>query len=156
MIGVSAWQRSKQSVTTLLHAAATPERLLRLSLGMVYLWFGALKVMGVSPAVDLIRQSYPVLATPALFMGLGLSEVALAVALISGLWKPWTAAATVGHMIGTFGVFLFSPQVVFAPHFPCLTITGEFVAKNVVLISVALVLWRESVAPVPARDRGQE
>jgi uncharacterized membrane protein YkgB len=155
-IGVNAGQRSERSATALLHAAATPERLLRLSLGIVYLWFGALKVMGVSPVIDLIRHSYPVLATPALFVGLGLFEVALAVALISGLWKPWTAAATVCHMIGTFGVFVFSPQVAFAPHFPCLTITGEFVAKNVVLISAALVLWREAVGPARVRARGQE
>jgi uncharacterized membrane protein YkgB len=155
MIGVNAEQKSERSAATLVHAAATPERVLRLSLGIVYLWFGALKVAGVSPVIDLIRHSYPVLATPALFLGLGLFEVALAVALISGLWKPWTAAVTVCHMIGTFGVFVFSPQVAFAPHFPCLTMTGEFVAKNVVLIAVALVLWRESVVPARVRARGQ-
>jgi putative oxidoreductase len=127
---------------SLLRAAATPEWLLRASLGIIYLWFGALKLLQMSPVLDLVRRAYPPLGALPLFLGLGLFEVALGLALLGGLGKPWTAAAVVFHLVSTFGVLVFSPQLAFAPQFPCLTMTGEFVVKNLVLLAAAGVLWQ--------------
>ena len=47
-----------------------PDRLLRVSLGLVYLWFGALKVVGMSPVVELVRAAHPSLATLPLYVSL--------------------------------------------------------------------------------------
>lgn len=48
----------------------TPERLLRWSLGFVYLWFGLLKLVNTSPAVGLIRGLWAPLATIPFYCGL--------------------------------------------------------------------------------------
>lgn len=48
---------------SVLEAIFRPERVLRISLGVVYLWFGALKVVGMSPVLELVRAAEPLLAT---------------------------------------------------------------------------------------------
>lgn len=129
------------TLTRVLRPVATPERLLGWSLGIVYLWFGALKLAHLSPVLELIRRTSPLLATAPFYNALALSELALGAMLVAGLWKRWTAAAAVLHLIGTFSVVFSSPQTAFQPSFPILTMEGEFVVKNLVLIAAAGTLW---------------
>lgn len=56
---------------------ATPDRLLRWSLGVVYLWFGGLKLVSMSPVTELVRGAYPPLATIPLFCLLTVFEIGL-------------------------------------------------------------------------------
>lgn len=123
-----------------LRSRVNPGWLLRVSLGIVYLWFGALKLVGVSGALQLVRQSYPSLGTLPLYLVLTLFEIGLGVWLLSGVWTRWAAAAVVFHLLGTFGVLIFAPQTSFYPVFPFLTMDGEFVIKNLVLMAAAVSL----------------
>lgn len=119
----------------------TPETLLRWSLGIVYLWFGALKLANMSPILAFIQRAFPRLGAPPLYLGLALFEMTLGAMLLSGIWKRWTAAAVVFHLIGTMSVVVTAPGMVFLPRFPFLTVDGEFVAKNLVLMAAAGALW---------------
>ena len=130
--------------------------MLRWSLGIVYLWFGALKLANLSPVLELIRRTSPLLATTPFYNVLALSELALGAMLLTGVWRRWTAAAAVMHLVGTFSVVLFSPRTAFRPYFPILTMEGEFVVKNLVLLAAAGTLWllaRERVAHRPGVSR---
>jgi uncharacterized membrane protein YkgB len=111
------------------------------SLGIVYLWFGALKLTHLSPVLELIRRTSPLLATAPFYNLLALWELVLGVMLLAGVWKRWTAAAAVMHLMGTFSVVFSSPQTAFQPSFPILTMEGEFVVKNLVLLAAAGTLW---------------
>jgi putative oxidoreductase len=115
--------------------------LLRVSLGVVFLWFGALKVADATPVAALIAGAVP-WVDPSWFVPfLGVVEVLLGIALIIGRWLTAVSAALAGHLSGTFLVLLMQPQVAFQHGNPLLLTTeGEFVIKNVVLISAALVL----------------
>lgn len=117
-----------------------PEWVLRVALGIVYLWFGALKLVGVSPVLELVRQSYPLLGILPLYLALTLFEIGLGVWLLSGVRTRWAAAAVVFHLLGTFGVLVFAPQISFYPWFPFLTMDGEFVIKNLILMAAAISL----------------
>jgi uncharacterized membrane protein YkgB len=44
------------------------------------------------------------------------------------------------HLFCTLSVAIIAPTVVFAPAFPVLTMDGEFLAKNLVLITAGLVV----------------
>jgi putative oxidoreductase len=44
------------------------------------------------------------------------------------------------HLLGTLSVALVSPNIIFAPAFPVLTIEGEFILKNLVLITAGLAV----------------
>lgn len=119
---------------------------LRISLGIVFLWFGALKFFpGMSPANDLAARTIeqlsgglvgrdiavPVLATWEGLIGLGLlfGVFLRAVLLLLGL-----------QMVGTLTPLVLFPAEVFTrvPYAP--TLEGQYIIKNAVLISAAIVL----------------
>src|SRR5437870_5861001 len=133
----SALISNLHALARVLRPVVTPERLLGWSLGIVYLWFGALKLANLSPVLELIRRSSPLLAKAPFYNLLALSELVLGAMLLAGVWKRWTAASAVMHLIGTFSVVFASPQTAFRPSFPILTMDGEFVVKNLVLIAAA-------------------
>jgi putative oxidoreductase len=115
--------------------------LLRYSLGTVFIWFGALKVFDATPVADLVTAAVPFLDASWFVPLLGVVEVALGIALIIGRWLTLVAVALVGHLCGTFLVLVMEPGIAFQHGNPLLLTTeGEFVAKNLVLISAALVL----------------
>ena len=115
--------------------------MLRVSLGLVFVWFGALKVLNVTPVGELVAGTLP-FVDPAWFVPfLGAVEVALGVGLLVGRWITAVCAVLVAHLCGTFLVLVMQPQLAFQDGNPLLLTTiGEFVIKNVVLISAALVL----------------
>jgi uncharacterized membrane protein YphA (DoxX/SURF4 family) len=119
---------------------------LRLSLGIVFLWFGVLKYFPhMSPAEtlasDTIRVlsfghigphvSLPILATWECLIGIG---------LISGVAKRATLFLLFAQMLGTLLPLFFFPARTFAivPFVP--TLEGQYIIKNLVLISAGIVI----------------
>jgi uncharacterized membrane protein YkgB len=109
----------------------------------VYLWFGALKLFDVSPVVDVIRDAYPFFVSmPLMYRLLAIVEVALGAGILIPRFARLSAFGMLIHLFfATFGVLL-SPQA-FLGGFPFLSIVGEFVVKNVVLIAALLLILRE-------------
>jgi len=114
---------------------------LRLSLALVFLWFGALKIVGASPVVGLISATLP-WADPHIAVGaLGVFEAVLGVGLLTGRAQRLLLLALAAHLAGTFLTFLVAPGLMVQHHNPLLlTADGEFVLKNLVLITAALLL----------------
>ena len=121
-------------------------QLLRISLGIVFVWFGVLKFFpGLSPAQGLAINTIKLLtfnlvSEAIIINGLALWEVLIGVGLISGRFMRETLLLLFLQMIGTFSpVFLF-PSEVFTriPYAP--TLEGQYIIKNIVIISAAIVL----------------
>ena len=114
---------------------------LRLSLAVVFVWFGALKIVGVSPVRHLLAATLPFIPADVVVPGLGVVEVVLGLAVASGMFRRVTLLVLVGHLAGTFLTFVTATSLMFHDGNPLvLTSDGEFVVKNLVLISAALVL----------------
>ncbi|MFW5753931.1 MAG: DoxX family membrane protein [Marinilabiliaceae bacterium] len=120
--------------------------LLRISVGLIFFWFGVLKFFpGVSPAHDLaIRtisvMSFGLLPEFIISNGLALWEVLIGLGLIAGKYLRITLVLLFLQMIGTFfPVFLF-PQEVFAkvPFVP--TLEGQYIIKNLIIVSAGFVI----------------
>src|SRR5713226_7964600 len=75
----------------------------------------------LSPVLELIRRTSPLLASAPFYNAVALSELALGLMLLAGVWRRWTAASAVLHLMGTFSVVFSSPQTAFRPSFPILT-----------------------------------
>lgn len=114
--------------------------LLRVALGVVYVWFGALKVFGVSPIADLVAAMLPFLPPHVAVVGMGVAEVVLGLALVFGVLVPWVAAIQVLHLLGTFAVFVAHPAIVHTGNPLLVTLEGEFIVKNLVLVAGLLVV----------------
>jgi putative oxidoreductase len=114
--------------------------MLRVSLAVVFVWFGALKVFDVTPVGDLVANTVPFLPEGLFVPALGIVEVALGAALVMGR-SPWIAAGVAAHLAGTFLALVTQPEVAFQNgNLLLLTTEGEFVIKNLVLIAAALTV----------------
>lgn len=121
-------------------------RLLGICLGIVFLWFGALKFFPeASPAQDLATRTIETLTLglvkPALSLPvLAIWECVIGLGLITNRYLRLTLILLFAQMLGTF-----TPLVLF-PHetwgqFPLVpTLEGQYILKNIVLISGALVI----------------
>ncbi|MGA0333284.1 MAG: hypothetical protein ACO3NW_04950 [Kiritimatiellia bacterium] len=114
--------------------------MLRAALGIIFIWFGALKPFGLSPAQELVANTV-YWVDPAWFIPLlGWWEVAIGLGLV---FKPLIRAAIALlflQMPGTFMPLVLLPEVCFT-HFPLgLTLEGQYIIKNLVLIAAALVV----------------
>jgi putative oxidoreductase len=115
--------------------------LLRASLGVVFIWFGALKISNSTPVADLVAHTVPFLPSKVFVPVLGVFEMVLGLGLLIGRWIPAVITLMVMHLAGTFLVLVTQPDVAFNHGNPLqLTMTGEFVVKNLVLITAGLLL----------------
>jgi uncharacterized membrane protein YkgB len=134
-----AVDRVDARLVPLLRRIAVP--VLRISLGIVFVWFGALKVFDVSPVSGFVARTVywvdPDLFVPAL----GAFEILIGLLLLLGRGLRLALLLLVLQMAGTFLTFFVLPGVMFRRGNPfLLTVEGEFVVKNLVLISAALVV----------------
>ncbi len=120
--------------------------LLRISIGVVFFWFGLLKFFpGVSPAQDLAARTITQLTfgllTPSVAVNiLALWECLIGIGFILGKFQKATLLLLFLQMIGTFTpVFLFPNEVFTAiPFAP--TLEGQYIIKNIVIVSAGFVL----------------
>ena len=121
-------------------------RLLRISIGVIFFWFGMLKFFpGISPAEDFAAQTIELLtlgsipAATALFL-LAVWECLIGLGLIFGVFMRATLFLLFTQMLGTVTPLFLLPHEVFT-HFPyALTLKGQYIVKNLVIISAAFVI----------------
>jgi putative oxidoreductase len=114
---------------------------LRVLLGLLFVWFGGLKIVGRSPVAGLVSRTLPFADPHLVLFTLGTAEVALGLLLMSGALVRVALPALLMHLGGTLTTFVVAPDLMFSGGNPLLlTADGEFVAKNVVLIAATLVL----------------
>lgn len=115
--------------------------MLRVSVGVVFVWFGALKIFDVSPVSGLVARTVYWFEPDWVVEILGGVEIIVGVLLILGVYLRFALFAFVLQMFGTFLVFLVLPDVAFRDGNPLLlTVEGEFVVKNLVLLSAGFVV----------------
>lgn len=84
--------------------------------------------------------SFPFLAAGAGGLFLGGVETLIGLALICNVFQKTAHVILILHLLGTFCVFITAPEIMFSPHFPLLTLSGEFVVKNLSLIMGGIVV----------------
>ena len=141
-IAERAWrwfERLDSRVLGLLERFALP--LLRLSLGIVFVWFGMLKITGQTPVSELVAETVFWLNPDWFVPMLGVFEVLVGIGLLIGRGLRLVLALFVLQMVGTFLVLVVQPDVAFQDgNLLMLTTEGEFVVKNLVLLSAGLMI----------------
>jgi len=118
---------------------------LRLSLAIIFIWFGLLKPLGLSPAGPLVEAtvSWMPFFTPAQWVGvIGWWEVLIGVTFLFTSTLRVAIALLALQMTGTFLPLVMLPDVTFqAGRYPFVpTIEGQYIIKNLLIISSALVV----------------
>jgi len=115
--------------------------ILRISLGIVFLWFGLLKFFkGLSPAEDLVRNTV-YFVDPDIFIHiLAAWESLIGIGLITGKFLRVTILLLFLQMPGTALPLLILPEKVWTVFPYGLTLEGQYIVKNLVLIGAGLVI----------------
>ena len=120
--------------------------LLRLSLGIIFIWFGLIKYFpGLSPIEDLAIRTTKVLtfdlfSDKLTYIGLATLECLIGVGLLTRKFLRITLALLLFQMIGTIAPVFVFPQEVFdiIPVVP--TLAGQYIIKNLIILSAAVVI----------------
>jgi uncharacterized membrane protein YkgB len=114
---------------------------MRIGLGVVFFWFGALKLVpGLSPAEELVRNTI-YFVDPDLFLPvLAIWEMLIGLGLISGKFMRLTLLLLFLQMPGTATPLVLLPEVCWTSFPIGLTLEGQYIIKNLVLIGAGLVL----------------
>ena len=119
---------------------------LRISIGIVFLWFGMLKYFeGLSPAEGLALKTidmltFQLIPDKAIIYGLATWEVLIGLGLLLNYFMRETLLLLYLQMVGTFTpVFLFPEEVFFIFPFG-LTLEGQYIIKNIIIVSAGIVL----------------
>jgi uncharacterized membrane protein YkgB len=114
--------------------------LMRVSLALIFIWFGLLKPLGMSPEEELIKRTVYFFPPDIVLNVLGCWEVAIGIGL---LYKPLLRLSLFLLLIelpGTFLPLLVLPDVCFNSIPFGLTLEGQYIIKNLFLIGAAFVI----------------
>lgn len=113
---------------------------LQLALAMIFIWFGALKVSGGGPAEELVRRTVYWFRPEVFVPMLGLWEMLIGVCL---LFRPLVRAGLMLLFVqlpGTFLPLVLLPEICFVRVPFSLTMEGQYIVKNLLIIASALVV----------------
>lgn len=118
---------------------------LRVSLGIIFIWFGILKTIGISPAEPLVKATVgwlPFFSTYGWVNIIGWWEVAIGVFFLFKQTLRIAIGLLAMQMAGTFMPLVILTEVTFQPGgFPYApTMEGQYIIKNLLIISAALVV----------------
>ena len=140
----AAYDRIDARITAGLAQAGVP--VLRIGLGLIFLWFGMLKFFpGLSPAQDLATRTIerltlgvvtPDVALPALATW----ETLIGLGLLTGRFLRATLLLLALQMLGTVTPLVLFPGEVFSSFPLAPTLEGQYIIKNIVLIGAAMVV----------------
>ena len=162
---MSTLSRSYDRIDTALTSwmARNGIRLMRISLGVVFLWFGVLKFFpGLSPAQTLAGNTISILSfgllSPrlAVFI-LAVWECLIGVGLIAGYLLRATLFLLWLQMLGTITPLFLFPELCFTVVPIAPTLEGQYIIKNLVLVTAGLVIGATvRGGQLSARPPGQE
>jgi uncharacterized membrane protein YphA (DoxX/SURF4 family) len=114
--------------------------ILRVTMGIVFVWFGALKLFpGLSPAEPLIRDSISFLPMDYFLPVLAIWEMVIGLGFLSGKFMRVTLVLLFLQMGGAMSPMILRPDLMWETFPYGWTLEGQYVFKDIILISVGLV-----------------
>ena len=115
----------------------------RVALFIIYFWFGLLKVIGQSPASDMVHhlmdKTMPFMPFSLFIVLFGLFEMLIGVLFLIPNKEKWALVLFGIHMFTTILPLFVMSEVwshIFVP-----TLEGQYIVKNIALIACAVTIW---------------
>lgn len=121
-------------------------KILRVCLGIVFVWFGALKFFhGLSSAEiiagrTILKLTFGLVKPPVSLPILACWECSIGLGLLFKRWMSFTLVLLYFQMIGTMLPLFFFPHETFTSNVLVPTLLGQYIIKNLVLLSSGIVI----------------
>lgn len=120
----------------------------RWAIAFIYIWFGLLKVLNISPAeglvTELLQATMPFFDAVWFGMLFGLFEVMIGLLFLFPAYSRITLWIFLAHMAMTFLPLILLPHTTWKQPF-VYTLMGQYITKNIALISLALIVLQEPI-----------
>jgi len=114
--------------------------ILRTAMGIIYFWYGLLKVLGISPAEELVYYATQWIGVHDFVIFLGVWEMLIGICFFLPKFLRVGLLLFFFHLPGTFLPIFLNPEDVYTFIPFALTLEGQYIFKNLVFIAGALVL----------------
>jgi uncharacterized membrane protein YkgB len=114
--------------------------LMRYSIAFIFIWFGVLKPLGMSPEEELIKRTVYWISPHFFLPVLGWWEVAVGLCL---LYRPLIRIALLLLLLqlpGTMLPLILLPEICFTQPPFGLSLEGQYIVKNIFLVSAAFMI----------------
>ncbi len=149
LVAYARWLCGELGWTATMWMARHGIGLVRLTIGAVFVWFGALKLIpGVSPAEGLVASTADALAALVgldapdrlVIVALGLFEVGAGLAMALDRRRQTVIILVLAHMACTALPLVLLPEITWG-EFPFgLTLEGQYIVKNLIIVAAATVV----------------
>lgn len=133
--------------------------LLRLSIGGIYVWFGALKYFASVNEIETFSTEiihllcFRLIPEEVCYLLLAHFEVLIGLLLIANIYIRSTIKITLIHLAGTFSPLILQPEVLFNVNPFVMTMIGQYVMKNIIIICALLCIYPENTVDIPYAKR---
>ncbi len=110
---------------------------MRFSLGFIFLWFGFLKLIGASPIEELVKKTAFLIDEHSFVLILGIWEMVIGISFIIKRLNRLALILFFLQIPGTFIPLFTNPEDCFTVFPYALTLEGQYIFKNFILISGA-------------------
>ncbi|MCG8326879.1 MAG: hypothetical protein MI974_04290 [Chitinophagales bacterium] len=114
--------------------------LMRYALAIIYIWFGILKPMGLSPASSLVEHTVYWFSPDWFIPTLGIFEVLIGVLLLFRSTTRYAVLLIFIHLPGTFLPFLDYAESTYTDVAFELTLEGQYIVKNLLIAATAIMI----------------
>ncbi|MDN5216595.1 DoxX family protein [Fulvivirgaceae bacterium BMA12] len=148
-VGKNKFQETIMVISKIINLLLSIKKIhvLRFSIGVIYIWFGSLKFFsGLSPAEELASETLKILTFQMIpyqvsYFLLALLETIIGVMLIINIFPRTAIIMALSHMACTFTPMILMPGISFNNSLFSMTLIGQYIVKNLVIISALLVLY---------------
>jgi len=121
--------------------------LARFSIFIVYFWFGVLKVLGHSPAnqmvSELLAKTMPGVAFSSFIIFFGIFEMLIGVLFIIPRFNKVALVLLTAHLVAIMSPLFILPHLTLNG-FLIPTLEGQYIIKNILIIALAVVIFSYS------------
>lgn len=114
---------------------------------LIFIWFGALKVYGISPAEQLVKDSTQWIFSHQFVIFLGFWEIAIGALVLFRSLRFLGIMMLFMQLPGTFMPLFTNPEDCFTLFPFGLTLEGQYIFKNIILASSALIILGTLASP---------
>lgn len=127
-------------------------KLSRLSLGIIFLWYGVLKFFpDLSPAEELATKTIDILFYSSISSDisiklLALWEVVIGLCFLFGIFLRLALTLFFVHMTLTFSPLFILPEYCFTNAPFAFTLVGQYIVKNIVFILMGVIIYKKEIS----------
>lgn len=125
------------------------ELIIRISLFIIFFWFGILKTIGLSSAEQLIIDTVfwmPFFSPENWVIVIGYWEMLIGIFFLFRKTTFYAMILLFSQMTGTFMPLVLLPDITFQNSNPFLpTLEGQYIIKNIIIIASALIIGNDSL-----------